>query len=124
MGNNNENRGNRMGNNGIFRGIIRFLMVAGVLWLVSFLTPGFVIYGILSFIIAAVVIAGLDYLVEFFMGVDVSPFGKGLKGFAISAVIIFLAQYLVPDMSVSILGAIIAAAVIGVLDMIIPVKVI
>ncbi len=54
------------------------------------------------------------------MGVDASPFGRGLKGFVISAIIIYLTQFLVPTMRVSIIGAIIAALVIGVIDAILP----
>ncbi len=54
------------------------------------------------------------------MGVDASPFGKGVKGFIIAAVIIYFAQFLVPHMRVSIIGAILAALVIGVLDAVFP----
>ncbi len=69
---------------------------------------------------AAVIISAIDYLVERLMGVDASPFGRGLKGFVISAIIIYLTQFLVPTMRVSIIGAIIAALVIGVIDAILP----
>ncbi len=69
---------------------------------------------------AAVIISAIDYLVEKLMGVDASPFGRGLKGFVISAIIIYLTQFLVPTMRVSIIGAIIAALVIGVIDAILP----
>ena len=88
-----------------------------------FLTPGFTIYGLWSYLIAAIVISVLDYLVESFMDENISPFGKGIKGFLISAVIIYVAQFFVPYMGVSIIGAILAAAVIGILDAIFPIKV-
>jgi len=105
---------------GIGQWLIRFVLVAVILAITSFLTPGFTISGLWSFILAAVVITVLDYLIESFMGVDASPFGKGLKGFVISAIIIYLAQFLVPYMRVSIIGAILAALVIGIIDAIIP----
>lgn len=98
----------------------RLVMVAIILCVTSFLTPGFSIKGLLSFLIAAIVITGLDYLVEKMMGVDASPFGKGAKGFVIAAIIIYAAQFIVPSMKVSIFGALIAALVIGVLDAIFP----
>lgn len=101
----------------------KMVIIAIVLVVVSLLTPGFSIRGLWSFLIAAVVISALDYLAEKLMGVDASPFGKGLTGFLISAVIIYLTQFLVPNMSVSILGAILGALVIGVLDAIFPSKV-
>lgn len=103
-----------------FSWIGRLLLVAVILGITSFLTPGFSINGLWSFLLAAVVITVLDYLVESFMGVDASPFGKGIKGFAIAAVIIYLAQFLIPNMSVSIIGALLAALVIGILDAILP----
>jgi len=96
------------------------ILVAIILGITSFLTPGFSIYGLWSYLIAAVVITALDYFVEAFMGVDASPFGKGIKGFIIAAVIIYVAQFLVPNMRVSLLGAILAALVIGVIDAIFP----
>ncbi|NFO86467.1 phage holin family protein [Clostridium botulinum] len=98
----------------------RFIAVAIILGITSFFTPGFTINGLWSFLIAAVVITVLDYLVESFMGVDASPIGKGAKGFFISAVIIYLAQFFVPNMNVSIIGALLAAIVIGILDAILP----
>lgn len=101
----------------------RLVIVAIILCITSFLTPGFSIRGLLSFLIAAVVITALDYLVEKMMGVDVSPFGKGAKGFIISAIIIYVAQFIVPSMKVSIFGALIAALVIGILDAIFPSKI-
>ncbi|MBD7912343.1 MULTISPECIES: phage holin family protein [Clostridium] len=101
----------------------RLVLVAVVLGITSFLTPGFTIEGLWSFLIAAVVITVLDYFAESFMGVDASPIGKGIKGFVISAIIIYLAQFLVPNMSVSIIGALLAALVIGILDAVLPGKV-
>jgi uncharacterized membrane protein YvlD (DUF360 family) len=69
---------------------------------------------------AAVIISIIDYLVEKFMGVDASPFGKGIKGFVIAAIILYITQFLVPNMRVSVLGAVLAAIVIGILDAVIP----
>ena len=111
------------GNNGsILRWIGRFILVAVILMITSYLTPGFSIRGMWSFLIAAVVISLLDYFVELFMGVDASPFGKGIKGFIIAAIIIYATQFFVPNMGVSILGAVLAAVVIGVLDAIFPAR--
>ena len=116
---NNEKRGN---DNSLLRWIGRFILVAVILMITSFVTPGFSINGLWSFLIAAVVISGLDYLVELLMGVDASPFGKGIKGFIIAAIIIYLAQFLVPNMGVTIIGAILAAVVIGILDAVFPAR--
>lgn len=122
MSDNNQTQREGSGNNSILRWIGRLILVAIILGITSFFTPGFSIHGMWSYLIAAVVITALDYLVESFMGVDASPFGKGIKGFIIAAVIIYVAQFLVPTMRVSIIGAILAALVIGVLDAIFPTR--
>ncbi|WP_346898627.1 phage holin family protein [Clostridium sp. UBA7503] len=120
MPDNNEVRKEGSSGNSILKWAGRLILVAIILGITSFLTPGFSIYGLWSYLIAAVVITALDYFVEAFMGVDASPFGKGIKGFIIAAVIIYVAQFLVPNMRVSLLGAILAALVIGVIDAIFP----
>lgn len=120
MADNNEAKKEGSSGNSILRWVGRLILVAIILGITSFLTPGFTIYGLWSYLIAALVITGIDYLVEAFMGVDASPFGKGVKGFIIAAVIIYFAQFLVPNMRVSIIGAILAALVIGVLDAVFP----
>ena len=118
-----EHVNNEKGNNGsIIRWIGRCILVAIILMITSYLTPGFSIRGMWSFLLAAVIISLLDYFVELFMGVDASPFGKGIKGFIIAAIIIYATQFFVPNMGVSILGAVLAAVVIGVLDAIFPAR--
>jgi len=118
-----EHVNNEKGNNGsILRWIGRFILVAVILMITSYLTPGFSIRGMWSFLLAAVIISLLDYFVELIMGVDASPFGKGIKGFIIAAIIIYATQFFVPNMGVSILGAVLAAVVIGVLDAIFPAR--
>ena len=119
-----HNKENSTGENSngksIFGWLGRLALTAVILAITSFFTPGFSINGIWSFLLAAIVISVIDYLVESFMGVDASPFGKGIKGFVIAAVILYLAQFLVPNMSVSIWGALLAALVIGIVDAVMP----
>ncbi|AGK95933.1 putative membrane protein [Clostridium pasteurianum BC1] len=117
--NEDHNKGDRSGG-GMLHWVWRLILVAIVLAVTSFLTPGFSIRGLWSFLLAAVIIIVVDYLIESFMGVDASPFGKGLKGFIISAIIIYLTQFIVPNMHASIIGAILAAIVIGIIDAVIP----
>ena len=115
-----EYKGKNPNSNSLLSWAVRLVAVAIILGITSFFTPGFTIRGIWSFLIAAVVITALDYVVELFMGVDASPIGKGVKGFLIAAVIIYLAQFLVPNMHVSIIGALLASVVIGILDAVLP----
>ena len=123
MANDVNNRNERTSDTSILGWLGRLVLTIIVLGVTSFLTPGFTISGLWSYVIAAVVIIALDYLSESLLKVDASPFGKGLKGFIIAAVILYVAQFIVPYMKVTILGAIIAALIIGVLDAIIPSRV-
>ncbi|GAA0123016.1 MAG: phage holin family protein [Clostridium argentinense] len=118
-----EDKRNDSNNNSFWGWILRLILFAVVLGVTSFFTPGFTINGLWSFLLAALVITVLDYFAESLMGVEASPIGKGLKGFVIAAVIIYLAQFLVPNMRVSIIGALLAAIVIGIIDAILPGKV-
>ncbi len=102
--------------------IIRLLVGAVVLAVTAFLTPGFSISSIWSLLIAAAVIALLDYLAQRILGVDATPFGRGLTGFIVAAVIIYVVKFIVPGYNVSLLGAILGAVVYGIINLIIPGK--
>jgi uncharacterized membrane protein YvlD (DUF360 family) len=115
-----EHGGKHESRGGLGSWIGRLVLTMIILGITSFLTPGFSINGLWSFLLAAIVITVLDYLVESFMGIDASSFGRGIKGFIIAAVILYLAQFLIPNMSVSIMGAILAAIVIGIIDAVMP----
>lgn len=118
-----EKKNTKRGNSGVLSYIIRLILTAIILTITSFLTPGFSIVGLWPILLASIVITAIDYLVERLMKVDASPFGKGIKGFVIAAVIIYITQFIVPNMNVTIIGALLAALVIGVLDAIIPSRV-
>lgn len=100
--------------------IVRFIVSAIVLMAVGFLLPGFATLKFWQALIAAVVIAALGFAVESLFGRKISPQNRGLVGFITSAVVIYVAQFVVPGMSVSILGAALAAIVIGIIDLFVP----
>lgn len=103
--------------------IIRFIINAIVLMIVSFFVPGFVISGIWTAILAAVVISILDYLIQVVFKIDASPFGRGLSGFVVAVIIIYLTKFIVPGFSVTVMGAIIGAVLIGIVDAVVPTSV-
>lgn len=102
--------------------IVRFIVSAIVLMLVGAILPGIsVTTSFVGALIAAVVIAVLGYLAETLLGDKVSPRSRGLVGFITSAAVIYLAQFIVPRLlSVSLIGALIAAFVIGLVDAFVP----
>ncbi len=102
--------------------IVRFIVSALVLLAIGFFLPGFSMVGFINALIAAAVIAILGYIVETIMGEEVSPQNRGIVGFVTAAIVIYLTQYLVPGLSVTVLGALLAAFVIGIIDAFVPTK--
>lgn len=106
----------------ILRHIIRFVVAAIVLMIVGFLVPGFSIASFWSAVLAAVVIAIIGWIVESLFGNRISPYNRGIVGFLVSAVVIYLTQFIVTGFRVTILGALLASLVIGIIDLFIPIK--
>lgn len=106
----------------ILRHIIRFVVAAIVLMITSAIVPGFQIAGFWSAFLAAVVIAILGWIIESFLGREVSPYARGIVGFAVSAAVIYLTQFFVPGLRVTLMGALLGALVIGIIDLLVPTK--
>lgn len=100
----------------------RFVVAALVLMVVGWIVPQFTVGGFWSALILALVIALIGWVVEGIFGKKATPFGRGIVGFIVSAVVIWVAQFVVSGVSVSILGAILAALVIGIIDLFLPVS--
>jgi len=99
---------------------VRFVVSALVLLLVGLLVPGFRVGGFWGALLAAVVIAFLGRALQAVLGRGVSPQGRGLGSFVLSAFVIYLSQFLVPGIRVSLVGALLAALAIGVVDAFVP----
>lgn len=100
--------------------LIRLLVTAVVVGIAAFLTPGFSINNLWSLLLAAVVIAVLDHLVQRFTGVNATPFGRGITGFIVAALILYATKFIVSGFNITVWGSIIGALIIGVVDAIIP----
>ena len=126
MANTTSNNGQqrRSTGTGLIGFIIRFAVAAIVLMVTAYFVPGFKMRGgFVTALIGALVIAAADFLIEKLFKFDASPLGRGISGFLVSAAVIYFAQYLVPGMEVSLLGAVIGALVIGLIDTILPTRV-
>lgn len=100
--------------------IVRFVVSALVLLFTGFIVPGFQVFGFVNALIAAVAIAVIGFIVESVLGKRVSPQSRGIVGFLTAAVVIWGAQFFVPTMRVSIIGALLASLVIGIIDAFVP----
>ncbi|HOE56325.1 MAG TPA: phage holin family protein [Bacillota bacterium] len=121
----NNDQQRRSTGTGLIGFIIRFAVAAIVLMVTARFVPGFRIGGgFVTALIAALVIAAVHYLIEKLFNFDASPFGRGISGFLVSAAVIYFAQFFVSGMEVSLLGAVIGALIIGLIDMVLPTRVI
>lgn len=101
--------------------IVRFIVSALVLWVVSWITPGVQTAGFMGAFWAALAIVAIGWLVERALGRNISPQARGFTGFLTAAAVIWLTGYLFPGLiSVTFIGALIASFIIGVVDAIVP----
>ncbi|WP_027091641.1 phage holin family protein [Cohnella thermotolerans] len=101
--------------------VVRFVVSAIVIMIVGYIVPNFSVGGFWSALLLALVIALLGWIIEGIFGKRVTPFGRGIVGFLTSAVVIWLAQFVVGHVHATILGALLAALVIGIIDLFIPI---
>ncbi|HJV46112.1 MAG TPA: phage holin family protein [Bacillota bacterium] len=106
----------------MLRHIIRFVVSALVLWVISWFVPGFQISGFWTALGAALVIALIGWGIEAIFGANISPYHRGIIGFLVSAVVIYVTQFILAGVRVTILGALLAAVVVGIVDLFVPAK--
>lgn len=106
----------------IFSHVVRFIVAAIVILFVGWIVPRFTVGGFWSALFLALIIALLGWVVESFFGRRVSPFGKGIVGFLTSALIIWVSQFFVSGVHVTLFGALLAALAIGIIDLFLPVS--
>ncbi|MFD0620435.1 MULTISPECIES: phage holin family protein [Paenibacillus] len=102
--------------------VVRFIVSALVLLVVSWIVPAFKIGGFWSALFLALAIAVIGWIIESIFGTKITPFGRGIVGFLTSALVIWVAQFFIGGVSVSVIGAILGALVIGLIDLFIPVS--
>ena len=102
--------------------IARFITSAIVLAITAFFTPGFEISSFWTLVLAAVGLTIMDYLINMVIGIDASPFGRGVIGFVVSAIILYATQFFVSGYSISWISAIVGALIYGIVASIVPGK--
>lgn len=101
--------------------IIKILISGLAILITSALSIGIQTDGYTTAIMAGIVIGILDWTINKFTGVDASPFGRGAVGFVVAAIILFITGQIVDGFNVSILGAIVGALILGIVDTFLPV---
>jgi putative membrane protein len=102
--------------------IVRFIVSALVYRFVAYLLPGFSFANFGSAILAAIVVTLIGWAIRAAFGGRTGRLSHGIIGFIVSVVILYVAQWIVPGMRVTVGGAIVASIIIGIIDMILPVQ--
>jgi uncharacterized membrane protein YvlD (DUF360 family) len=108
-------------NSTVLKLVVRFIAAAVILAITAFLTPGFAIEGLFPLLLSAIIISVLDYALSK-MGLDATPFGRGITGFILAAAVIYFTQFFIAGFTVTVMGALIGALVYGVVDALLPGK--
>ncbi|MDO5690015.1 MAG: phage holin family protein [Tissierellia bacterium] len=110
-----------MKKNNIFGLIVQIVIAMFVVWLTALLTPGISATGGLGTLFwAALAIGVIQWALSNFLGLDRSPIGKGLSGFLVTAVVLYGAGMVVSGLNVTLIGALIGALILGVVEALIP----
>ncbi|MBQ8627119.1 MAG: phage holin family protein [Agathobacter sp.] len=117
MDNNSKNQSNQMTMGGM---LSRFISSSIILAVTAFFTPGFEIASLWTLLLAAVVLSLMDYLFNALLGVNATPFGRGIIGFVVSVVVLYATQFFVAGYTISMLSAVVGAAIYGIIAAIIP----
>lgn len=100
--------------------LIKVLVSGLAILLTSALSIGIQTDGYTTAILAAIVIGVLDWVINKFTGVDASPFGRGAVGFIVAALILFITGRIVDGFNVTIIGSLVGAIVLGIVDSFLP----
>lgn len=100
--------------------IIRFITSLSIFAVTVFFTPNFTISSFPILILSAIIIILFDYLVSIITGIHDIPLGRGLVGFTCATLIIYLTQFFVDGYYISITSSLIAAAIYGIIDSMLP----
>ncbi len=102
--------------------IIRFLTSLSVFAVTVFFTPNFHISSFPILILSCIAMIIFDYLMSIITGIHDIPLGRGLVGFTCAAIIIYMTQFFVDGYYISVTSSLIAAAIYGIIDGLLPNK--
>ena len=102
--------------------LARFITSAIILAITAFFTPGFEISSFWTLVLVAVVLTVMDYLINMVIGIDASPFGRGIIGFVVSVLMLYATQFFVSGYSISWISATVGALIYGIIASIVPGK--
>lgn len=102
--------------------LIRFISSLAIFTATVFFTPNFQISSFPTLVLSSIVIVIFDYLMAVITGIHDMPFGRGVVGFTCAAIIIYVTQFFVAGYYISAVSSLIAAAIYGIIDSLLPNK--
>lgn len=99
--------------------VIKVLVSALAIYIAAIFSP-MRISNFSAAISAAIVMGIIDWAIGKYTNLKTSPAGRGISGFLIGALVIYVTSMLVDGFYAGILGSIIGAAVLGVVSAVIP----
>lgn len=102
---------------------IRLISSISIFAVTAFFTPNFKMTSFYVLILSSVVMIILDYLMSVITGIHDIPLGRGLVGFTSATIIIYMTQFFVSGYYISLISSLIAAAIYGIIDSMLPNKI-
>lgn len=102
---------------------IRLISSISIFAVTAFFTPNFKISSFYVLILSSIVMIILDYLMSVITGIHDIPLGRGLVGFTSATIIIYMTQFFVSGYYISLTSSLIAAAIYGIIDSLLPNKI-
>ena len=99
---------------------VRFALAIIALMLIGYVFPGFSHMTFGEATLVALVIGVLGYGVQIFLRPNSHRNVRGFVAFVVTGIVIWLGQFVVPQLHVSLLAALFAAALIGVVNYAVP----
>lgn len=98
----------------------RLITAIAILGITAFFTPGFAINYLLILIMAILILTSIDFVIGCFTRLYYHPYIKFIIGFVLSAIALYMVQYIIIGYTLSFMPIILGAIIFGLVDYILP----
>ena len=98
----------------------RLITAIIILSITAFFTPGFSVSSIWVIAAAVLILTVFDFLISTFTSLFTHPIIKGIIGFVLCAITLYIVQYIVTGYSISWISALLGALVYAIVDYMLP----
>ena len=109
-----------MNTNKVSQFIGRLITAVIVLGITAFFTPGFTFTSIWIIALAVLLLTAFDFAISTFTSLFTHPVVKGIIGFVLCAITLYVVQYIVTGYTISYISAILGALVYAIVDYMLP----